>query len=111
MAAMAKAKLPAGLNLDGIDIAPVLFEGEKLPVRTVFWRTKGQAAVRTGPWKLLMRSKKRTGYEFVGLYNLDEDIGEENNLAQAKAQMVEAFKAKLSLWEEDVTAGVKWIRR
>jgi arylsulfatase A-like enzyme len=111
MAAMAGAKLPDRLKLDGVSILPVLLEGRKLGERVVFWRTKSEAAVRFGPWKLLTRSKKQARYEFVGLFNLDDDISEQNNLAEAKPQMVEAFKTKLALWEKEVTTGAKRIRK
>jgi hypothetical protein len=111
MAAMAGAKLPAARKLDGISILPVLLEGKKLPGRTVFWRTGGEIAARKGPWKLLMRGKKETRYGFVGLFNLDDDIGEANNLIESKPKMAAALKAELASWEKDVSAGVKWLRK
>jgi len=111
MAATAGAELPVGRKLDGVNILPVLLEGRKLPERTVFWRTSGQGAARKGPWKLIMRGKKQGEYTFVGLFNVDDDIGEDNNLAEAQPQMVKMLKAEFEAWEKDVTAGVKWIRK
>jgi len=111
MAAMAGASLPRGRKLDGVNILPVLLEGEKLLERTVFWRTSREGAARKGPWKLIMRGKKQTGYDFVGLFNLDDDIGENNNLAEARLQTVKMLRAEFEAWEKDVTAGVKWVRK
>ncbi|MHC4573953.1 MAG: sulfatase-like hydrolase/transferase [Planctomycetota bacterium] len=111
MAAMAGAKPPAGRKLDGISILPVLLEGKKLPQRTVFWRTGGEIAARKGPWKLLMRGKTQTSYGFVGLFNLDDDIGEQNNLVGSRPGMAAALKAELQAWEKEVAGGAKWLRK
>ncbi|MHC4483110.1 MAG: sulfatase-like hydrolase/transferase [Planctomycetota bacterium] len=111
MVAMADAKLPSGLKLDGVNILPVLLEGKSLPHRTLFWRTKREGAVRKGPWKLLMGAKKERQYGFVGLYNLDSDIGEKNNLVEEKPQLLNMLKAEFAAWEKEVTAGVKWVKK
>jgi len=111
MAAMSGARLPKGLKLDGVNILPVLLEGKRLPERTVFWRTKREGAARKGPWKLLMRAKSQTRYGFVGLYNLDSDIGEKNNLVEERPQLFSMLKAEFEAWEKEVTAGVKWVRK
>ena len=58
-----------------------------------------------------MRGKKQGDYTFVGLFNLDDDIAEDNNLAEAKPEMVKMLRGKFEAWEKDVTAGVKWIRK
>jgi arylsulfatase A-like enzyme len=111
MAAMAGTKLPDGLKVDGLSILPVLREDMKLPKRTLFWRTKREGAARKGPWKLLMRSKEADAYKFVGLYNLDEDIGEQNNLADKKPELLSALKGEFETWERNVSAGVNWVKQ
>jgi len=105
MVAMAGAKLPKVLKLDGTSLLPLLLEGKKLPDRTLFWRFRKEHAVRKGPWKLLVRGENQY------LFNLDDDIGEQNNLFETKPEMVEALRAEFLAWEKDVTAGVKWIRK
>ena len=97
-AAIAKASLPPGLKLDGVNILPVLLEGRELPERTLFWRYehKHLKAVRKGPWKLLIIEDE------VGLYNLDDDLGENDNLAPFKPKLVAELKAELAAWEKDV---------
>ena len=105
MTAMAGAKLPRGLKLDGTSLLPLLLEGRKLPERTLFWRFRKEHAVRKGPWKLLVRGENRY------LFNLDDDIGEKNDLAGVKPEIFKALQAEYLSWEKDVTAGVKWIRK
>ena len=105
MTAMAGAKLPRGLKLDGTSLLPLLLEGKKLPERTLFWRFRKEHAVRKGPWKLLVRGENQY------LFNLDDDIGEKNDLAGVKPEIFKALQAEYLAWEKDVTAGVKWIRK
>jgi arylsulfatase A-like enzyme len=101
MGSIAGAKLLAGLKLDGIDLLPMLVEDKKLPGRTLFWRYRKERAVRKGPWKLLIRGKD------VALYNLDKDLAEKKNLAEPEPAMVKALEDELSVWEQEVSAGVK----
>jgi arylsulfatase A len=101
MVSIAGAKLPAGLKLDGVDILPVLTESGKMPERMLFWRYRKEKAVRKGPWKLLVQGDK------VRLFNLEEDLGEKENLADRKPDMVKQLEDELSAWEQEVSAGVK----
>ena len=101
MASIAGAKLPAGLKLDGVDLLGMLTENEKLPDRTLFWRYRKEKAVRKGPWKLLVRDGK------AALYNLDEDLGEKNDLARTEPRMLKRLEDELAAWEKQVSAGVE----
>ena len=101
MASVAGAKLPAGLKLDGVDLLGMMTKNEKLPDRTLFWRYRKEKAVRRGPWKLLVRDGK------AALYNLDEDLGEKNDLARKKPQILKKLEDELAAWEKQVSAGVK----
>jgi arylsulfatase A-like enzyme len=102
---MADAELPNDLKLDGVNLLPLLLEGKKLPERTLFWRFRRQHAVRKGPWKLLVRGEDQY------LFNLDDDIGEQKNLFDAKPDIVNSLRAEFLAWEKDVTESVKWIRK
>ncbi len=101
MASIAGAKPPAGLKLDGADLLPVLAESRKLPKRTLFWRYRKEKAVRKGPWKLLVQGDK------VRLFNLEEDLGEKENLANKRPDMVKQLEDELAAWEREVSAGVE----
>ncbi|GAG15269.1 unnamed protein product, partial [marine sediment metagenome] len=101
MASIAGAKPPAGLRLDGVDLLGMLTEDRKLPERTLFWRYRKEKAVRKGSWKLLVQNDQSK------LYNLDEDLSEKRNLAEAKPAMVKQLEDELAVWEREVSAGVK----
>ena len=98
MLALAGASVPEGHRLDGVDLSPVLFEGKSLGDRKLFWNGN---AMRDGPWKLIRQGK---GAQGVGLYNLAEDLGEQNNLAEQHPQRVEQMLAEIAAWQDDVTA-------
>jgi arylsulfatase A-like enzyme len=103
MAAIAGARVER--KLDGVDLMPVLRDGGVLPERTLFWRFGKQKAVRMGPWKLVVNPRGHGNPE-VGLYNLDEDVGEERDLSGGETERVREMEEALRRWEEDVTAGV-----
>ncbi len=99
MLALAGAKPSKERPLDGVNLAPVLFEGKSLGNRQLFWNGK---AMRDGPWKLIIAGR---GQEGIGLYNLDDDIGEQNNLAERQPDRVKAMLAKIEAWKADVANG------
>ena len=101
MVSIAGAEIPTELKLDGVNLLGMLTENRKLPKRTLFWRYRKERAVRKGPWKLLVQG------DTVKLYNLDDDLGEKQNLAGAKPEMVRALQAELVAWEKEVSASVE----
>ena len=97
MAALAHASLSQGLALDGIDLTPALTQTARLPEHTVFWAYRNQRAVRQGPWKLLIQG------DTTRLFNLVEDLAEQNDLAKAKPEIVATLRAALATWQRNVT--------
>ena len=111
---MAGAELPADLTLDGRDIAS-LMRGEpdaKSPHEAFYYyRETHLDAVRSGPWKLVFPRPGRDesewllskGGAFLGellepvtelsLYNLETDIGEQNNVAAENPDAVARLTA------------------
>jgi arylsulfatase A-like enzyme len=101
MASIAGVKMPAGLELDGVDLLGMLTKDSMLPERTLFWRYRKQKAVRKGPWKLLIQGDN------IKLFNLDNDLGEKKNLAESNSEMVKMLQRALTTWEQEVSAGVE----
>ncbi len=103
--AATNTSVPAEARPEGMNILPIL-EGRAPQVeRTMFWRisipTRQQRAVRRGDWKLLV-----DGDDLL-LYNLRTDIGERNDLAAQRPDLVAALRPLLSEWEKDVDAEAK----
>jgi arylsulfatase A-like enzyme len=101
MVSIAGAKPPADLKLDGVDLLPMLTKGARLTERMLFWRYRKEKAARKGPWKLLVQGNQSK------LYNLDEDLGEKQNLTETRPDMVKMLEDELSVWEQEVSAGVE----
>lgn len=65
------------LPMEGISLVPA-FKGAPLHrVKPLFWEHEGNRAIRSGPWKAVMKLKGE--WE---LYNLEDDRTEQNNLAK-----------------------------
>jgi arylsulfatase A-like enzyme len=113
---LAGGTLEQKLPLDGLDIWPVLTQGAKSPHDALLFcgGRPEQAAIRMGDWKLLSNAsevdaeepqsqaagKKARGKgtrvaHGVELYNLADDIGEKNNLAEARPEKVKELRARL----------------
>ena len=66
------------------------------------WRTTPAGAVRAGPWKLIEFFEDGR----VELYNLDDDIGETNNLAATMPEKAAQLHQTLRQWREAINAPV-----
>ena len=80
------------MQLDGVDLSPLLFDGKSLSDRNLFWRIRGNWAVRSGPWKLTYANGESV------LYNLDSDIGETTDLSTKHPEKVAGLRAAYDEW-------------
>jgi len=101
VAALGGAPLPEGYVSDGVDLSPVLLENQAQTDRTLYWRFHDHGAVRQGPWKWVDADAADH------LFNLDDDLGEENDLAQARPEKLAELKALYAHWQTDVSQGVE----
>lgn len=83
-----KKVLPA----EGKSLRPA-FSGQPIGQRELFWEHSGQAAVRSGDWKLVC--VKKQPWE---LYNLTKDRTELNNLISREPARAKALEAKWDAW-------------
>lgn len=94
--AMAGLSVPNDRALDGADFRPALLGEEIKREVPLYWRydralSDAKVALREGDWKLLANQNLQQ----FELYNLREDLQEENNLAQAAPEQLEALREKL----------------
>jgi len=86
--------------LDGVDLMPYLTSKKKgVPHKELYWRRLDCAAVREGPWKLIR--VENLGY---GLFNIDKDISESDNLADRMPEKVAEMSRKIEKWETGLIA-------
>ena len=63
--------------------------------RTIYWEHEGNRAVRKGDLKLV--AKENQPWE---LYDISNDRGEQNNLAEKQPEIVVAMSADWDVWAE-----------
>ena len=95
---LAGAEVPEGI--DGISFLPALL-GEDQPVHDLlYWEFPaqgGKQAIRMGDWKLVRNNMISDPPGTVELYDLDQDIGETDNLAQEHPDLVEELLKQAEL--------------
>lgn len=120
---IAGVEKPADKILDGQSIIPILYGKGTLKERPLFWhfpiyleayvmegdrtqdplfRTRPGSAVRLGDWKLI-HYFENNDFE---LYNLKEDIAENNNLAKINPEKLNELLLILDNWRKETIAPV-----
>jgi arylsulfatase A-like enzyme len=86
---MEVANAEAPNDTDGISFAPTLFAtGEQRQHDVMYWELGRQQAVRQGDWKLYRVADGEGNIVTLELFNLAEDIGEQDNLAASQPEKV-----------------------
>ncbi|MCG8700153.1 MAG: sulfatase [Bacteroidales bacterium] len=112
-----------GKELDGTSILPLLTQEEELEVRPLYWhfpiylqaynpkkdqgrdplfRTRPGSVIRYGDWKLHEYFEDGN----IELYNLKDDIGETNNLAEEQPGKAKELYQMLDEWRKELNAPV-----
>ena len=106
------ATVPSDRQIDGTDIAPLLFEGKSLPERPFFYyRSDKLAACRLGQWKAHFFTQ--TGYgpaqpelhDPPVLYHLGLDPSEKRNVAAEHPDVIEKIRAAVQAHQADLKPG------
>lgn len=123
LCAITGAELPSDQELDGVNLLPFLKGAtETLGDRALFWhfpaylqayavwdeqrdplfRSRPCSVIRSGDWKLLQFFEDNS----TELYNLKNDIGEQNNLAKTNPEKTAELLATLKEWQQEVAADI-----
>lgn len=114
-----QTKLPAKVNLDGTSLLPLLSDaGASLFRPAIYWhfpaylqgytkrhgpfRTTPAGAIRMGDWKLIEYFEDGA----LELYNLADDIGEEQNLTKLEAKRTAEMHSMMKAWRRATNAPV-----
>jgi arylsulfatase A-like enzyme len=133
---LAGANHPDNYPLDGKSIVPLLKGKKSISRDALFWhfpaylqaynglqdesrdstfRTRPVSVIRKGNWKLLMfheewvldgGEEKITTNNAIELYNLKNDIGEKNNLANTETNKRDELLGQLLNWQNDIKAPI-----
>ena len=96
---LAGGTLPADRKLDGQNMLPVFETPENAMPRMFFFQYRKYSAVRKGKWKLL---RTKPNQPFM-LFDLEQDLGETNNLAAKYPQIVTELSKAYQEWEREAT--------
>ncbi|MHC4622724.1 MAG: sulfatase family protein [Planctomycetota bacterium] len=110
-ARLAGAEAPADRIIDGKDIWALMTDPKaKTPYKEFFYYFEGQlGAVRSGDWKLVLKRKRGRKQISAGLYNLDQDIGEQNDLSERHPEIVRRLTGLADKIREDIGDSVTGI--
>jgi arylsulfatase A-like enzyme len=95
-------------DMDGLSLVPLLKNPTaQLEREVLYWHyphyyptTTPVSAVRQGDWKLLEYLEDN----HIELYNLSNDIGEQNDLAEKIPEKAEELRNRLDAWRKAVNA-------
>jgi arylsulfatase A len=90
---------PSDRQLDGINLLPLMTEGQSLGPRRLFWAHGNSLAMRDGTWKAVINAP---GQKPPGLFDLAEDLGEQNDLAQREPVCLSEMIAAIAAWKDDI---------
>lgn len=97
--AVAGLESPPGKPLDGVDLIPHITGIDKTePHETLYWRKEKMAAIRKGNYKMIRLDTY--GYK---LYDLEDDLGEINDLSESRPGLLQELISSLELWERELT--------
>jgi arylsulfatase A len=104
---MAAVKPDPSRAVDGVSLTGLLKGGRKLGRDAIYWHSphyggpsRPGAAIRQGDYKLIEFFEPAR----IELYNLSEDIGEQNDLAAKMPGKAEELRRKLHTWQKSVGA-------
>ena len=119
MAKLAGAELPYKNVIDGKDVWPLMSgqTGAKSPYEAFYYYwLENLEAVRSGQWKLILPRKEKFMWRFTGqrenqnmqvpvqLYDLQNDIGEKNNVEKQHPEIVKRLLDMAEKFDKDLKA-------
>jgi arylsulfatase A-like enzyme len=115
IAALARTPLPAGRAIDGVDISPLLISDVTSPRSDfLYYKSNGRLeGIREGDWKLLVKQPERQGQPDpaaqaeVMLFNLADDLGEKDNRAAAKPDLVKRLRQRMAAQDAAIEAAAR----
>jgi len=113
IASLTGKALPKGKKIDGMDVSG-LWKGtmQKSPRKEfLHYTSRGDIeGLRSGNWKLLVKRARRNNNNRppqLHLFDLAKDVGEKNNLAQAKPEIVKELQERMKALDAEITKNAR----
>ena len=111
IAALSGKALPKGKKIDGLDASGLWKGNQKKSPRTEFlhYTSRGEIeGLRSENWKILVKKPRRGNAKpQVMLFNLAKDLGEQNNLAESKPDVVKRLQARMAELDGEITKNAR----
>ena len=111
IAALSGKALPKGKKIDGLDASSLWKGTQKKSPRTEFlhYTSRGEIeGLRSENWKILVKKPRRGNAKpQVMLFNLAKDLGEQNNLAESKPDVVKRLQARMAELDGEITKNAR----
>jgi len=111
IAALSGKALPKGKKIDGLDASGLWKGTQKKSPRTEFlhYTSRGEIeGLRSENWKILVKKPRRGNAKpQVMLFNLAKDLGEQNNLAESKPDVVLRLQARMAELDGEITKNAR----
>ena len=113
IASLTGKALPKGKKIDGMDVSGLWKGTIKKSPRKEFlhYTSRGDIeGLRSGDWKLLVKRARRNNNNKppqLHLFNLAKDVGEKNNLAQAKPEIVKELHDRMKVLDAEITKNAR----
>ena len=113
IAAITGKPLPKDRKIDGMDVSGLWKGTTAVSPRTEFlhYTSHGDLeGIRSEKWKLLIKKPRRNPNNRppqIFLFDLSKDLGEQNNLAEAKPAIVKDLRARMETLDAEITKNAR----
>ncbi len=124
IAELTKTPLPKGKKIDGLNAASLLEGGNDSPRKEfIYYTSRGDLeGLRQGKWKILVKKKRKprnAGKNWkapapeILLFDMENDLGEKNNLADDNPQKVKELTASMNVLDAEITKNARepWYKK
>ena len=124
IAELTKTPLPKDKKIDGLNAASLLEGGNDSPRKEfIYYTSRGDLeGLRHGKWKILVKKKRKprnAGKNWkapapeVLLFDIKNDLGEKNNLADKNPKKVKELTARMNVLDAEITKNARepWYKK
>ena len=115
LASLTPKGLPKAIKIDGLDASSLILGTGKTPRKEfIHYTSRGELeGIRSGEWKLLRKKpRNKNQKETVMLFNLINDLGEQNNLASEHPAIVARLSARMNKLDQEIEKNARspWMK-
>lgn len=116
LAAITKKNLPKDRKIDGLDASNLMLGKGKSPRKSfLHYTSRGELeGIRSKDWKLLRKkSRNKNQQETIMLFDLANDLGEQNNLADQQPAVVARLSDEMKALDQEIEANARqpWFKK